>query len=140
MVAVPNTFYRDSPTRTAYKKPNATGLNHEWTVEEMFEDIRTLEILMEVANKNCCTEIVCFSRSAQQYARRSLNFNVDRLFDEYMKIIDDHIAPLSKFEINISERCRQQLLEYTVKSKYTLLSASARLQLLTAARKEVRIH
>ena len=103
-----------------------------------------VEILMDVASKHRCAEIVAFALAAQAYSRRHPLSAPDQLYAEYVQLVDTYIAPQSKQEINISQHCRDRLMEYTSKPKFIALSGELRVQLLSSAYREVskrsRIH
>lgn len=119
------------------KRIYTTELLHDWTPEEIFEFPHTVEILMDVASKHRCAEIVTFASSVQVYSRQPPLKSSDKLFAEYIQLVDTYIAPRSKFEINISQCCRERLMEYTKRSKFGELPGSDCLQLFSGAYKEV---
>lgn len=109
-----------------------------WDPEEIFEHPQMVEILMDVASKHRCAEIVAFALAAQAHSRRHPSSAPDRLFAEYMQLVNTYIAPQSKQEINISQGSRDRLMEYTSKPKFTALSGAQRVQLFSSAYKEVK--
>src|SRR3546814_1854351 len=144
MISMTNIFFykerTDRLSANQYKQAQAIGgVLHEWTPEEILEQPQTVEILMEVASKHRCPEIVAFVLAAQAYSRKHARTRLDKLFAEYIQLVDKFVAPQSKLEINVSQSCRHRLMEHTTKSKFAELSGNERLQLLSVAYKEVNL-
>lgn len=135
-----NVYYKGGidhlPTNTS-TRAYAAGLFYQWTPEEIFELPHTVQILMDVAARHRCSEIVSFAAAAQIFSRRSSHIDLDELFEEYIHLVGTYIAPYSKLEINISQCCRDHLMKYTVRSNFDALPAKERLQLFFGAYKEV---